>query len=130
MLHSIRILQPDSLRYVSIVKRPTARAFRIIFLKIAVRFIGTLIRAASRSPELFRWLQSISVQPPYGTFNLHDDAKLTPMTLKRRCGPPTEASAVMVAHRLLPYAMHSDVDNAWPVRSLMLPIHDLRGLPL
>ena len=36
----------------------------------------------------------------------------------------------MVAHRLLSFAMRSNDDNDWPVTFSMLPLHDLRGLPL
>ena len=42
----------------------------------------------------------------------------------------TDASAVMTAHRPLPFAMHSNDDIDWPVHSLMLSFNDLRGLPL
>ena len=45
-------------------------------------------------------------------------------------GTTTDTSAVMVAHRLLSSAMRSDHDNDWPIHSLMLLLHDLRGLPL
>ena len=36
----------------------------------------------------------------------------------------------MVAHQLLPFAMRNCCRSDWPVHSLMLSFHDLRGLPL
>ena len=38
--------------------------------------------------------------------------------------------AVMDAHRFLSAVMRSNNDIDWPVHSLMLSFHDLRGLPL
>ena len=52
------------------------------------------------------------------------------MTLKRRWSTPSDASAATVAHRLLSSAMHSSDDNDWPVNSLRLSLHVLRGPPL
>ena len=52
------------------------------------------------------------------------------MTPKRRWGTPTDASAAMVVHRLPSSAMRSNDDNHWPANSLMLPRHDLSGLPV
>ena len=43
---------------------------------------------------------------------------------------PTDAPAMMVAHRLLSSVMRSSDDSDWPVHSLMLSFHHLRGLPL
>ena len=49
---------------------------------------------------------------------------------RKSSGNPTAASAVTVAHQLLSSAMRSNNDRDWPVHSLMLSFHDLRGLPL
>ena len=59
---------------------------------------------------------------------------------RRRYGNPTDATAVPVAHdgpphvrlahRLLSSTERSNDDNDCPVNSLMLSLHDLRGLPL
>ena len=54
--------------------------------------------------------------------------QLTPMTPRHRCRTPTDATVVMVTHRLLSSAIRSNDDNDWPVHSLMLSFHDLRGL--
>ena len=40
----------------------------------------------------------------------------------------TDVSAVMAAHRLLSSVMHSNNDNDWIVHSLMLSLHNLRGV--
>ena len=53
-----------------------------------------------------------------------------PVTLRRRWGVPTDASAVMGTRRCLSSATRSNDHIDWPVHSLMLSIHDLRGLPL
>ena len=45
-------------------------------------------------------------------------------------GTPTDASAALVAHRLLSSVMRSNDANDWPGHSLMLSLYDLRGLPL
>ena len=47
-----------------------------------------------------------------------------------RWATPTLASAEMVTHRLLAYAMGSNDDSDWPIHSLMLSFHDLRGIPV
>ena len=51
-----------------------------------------------------------------------------PVTPTRRWDTPTDASAVMVAHRRLSSARRSNDD--WSVHSLMLSFHDLRARPL
>ena len=56
--------------------------------------------------------------------------KSKPVTQRRHWGTLTDASTVMVAHRCLPSAKQSNADIDWPVHSLMLPLHDLRGLLL
>ena len=53
-----------------------------------------------------------------------------PVTPGRRVGIPMDASAVIVAHRLLSFVMRSNDDSVWAVHSLMLSFHDLHGLPL
>ena len=52
------------------------------------------------------------------------------MTSGRRCANPTDATAVMVAHRLMSSVMRSNNDCDWPVHSLMLSFDDFRGLSL
>ena len=52
-----------------------------------------------------------------------------PVTSGRRWDTPTDVSAVIIAHRPLLSAMRSNDDIDWPVHSLMLSFHDLRGLP-
>ena len=42
----------------------------------------------------------------------------------------TDASVVMVTHRLLSSAMHSSDDSDWPAHSLILSFHDFRILVL
>ena len=49
---------------------------------------------------------------------------------KRRWDTPTDPFTAMTAHRPLSSAMHSNYDIDWPVHSLMLSFHDMRGLPL
>ena len=43
---------------------------------------------------------------------------------------PTDATATMTAHRPLSSAMDSNDDIDWPVHSMVLFFHDLRGLAL
>ena len=45
-------------------------------------------------------------------------------------GTPTDASTATAAHRRLSSATQSNDDTDWPAHSLMLSLHDLRGLPL
>ena len=52
------------------------------------------------------------------------------MTPKRRWRPPTDTCAAITAHRHLSSAMCSNDDVGWPIHSLMLSFHDLRGLPM
>ena len=53
-----------------------------------------------------------------------------PVTPRPHWGIPTDTYPAMTAHQPLSSAMHSNDDIDWPVHSLMLPFHDLRGLPL
>ena len=53
-----------------------------------------------------------------------------PLTSMPHWDTPTDASAAMTAHRPLSSAMRSNDDIDWPVHSLMLSLHDLRGLLL
>ena len=53
-----------------------------------------------------------------------------PVTPRPRWSTLTDASAVMAAHRRLSSVTRSNDDIDWPVLSLMLSVHDLRGLPL
>ena len=49
----------------------------------------------------------------------------------RRSGTPTDASTLVVTHRLISSLMRSsDDDCGWPVHSLMLSFHDFSRLPL
>ena len=69
-------------------------------------------------------------QKATGTFTPISTNYVTLVTLKRRWDTPTDASAMMVVHRLLSSAMRSNDDDDWPVHSLMLSLPLLRGFPL
>ena len=65
---------------------------------------------------------------PYSRHLFTVGCQLTPLTPKHssRAGTPTDASAVMVAHRLLSSsAIRSNDDSDWPVHSSMLPFRNL-----
>ena len=49
------------------------------------------------------------------------------MELGRRWGTRTDASAAIVALRLVSSAMRSSDDSDWHVQSSMLSFHDFRG---
>ena len=86
--------------------------------------------------ELFSWLQKRfqPFDPDTMTNTAAPEATASSsgkkVSARRRWGTSTDASAAMVAHRLLSSVMCSNNDNDWPVHSLMLSHHELRGLPL
>ena len=74
--------------------------------------------------------EDVVVQVKHERQNMQSINQSEPVTPRRHWGTHTDAPAVMVAHRRLYSATRGNDDNDWPVHSLILPFHDLRGLPL
>ena len=114
------------------------------------RFLGlTLIRLGHELPfqepqpenQLALWVSWVMARAIRGKCQLllkhmhccsfwpcHADGWRGWITNLHRWAAPTDASAVTTAQRPLSSAMHSNDYIDWPVNSLMLSFHDLRGL--
>ena len=80
---------------------------------------------AAKHFKVRRWSQTSL----YGWWGQCPINQSKPVTPRRRWGIPTDASAAMAAHRRLSSTTWSNDDIDWLVNSLMLSLHDLRGLP-